>query len=140
MYTSSSFVINALTEYFIVSSTVLGKGLKVLPEGGYFQENDKVTLSCVSTTGQSGSTQVSWYKNNVIILSDNNDVFIDNDGSLTIMRFQSHDEGYYQCETNRGEYRQSPVVSVILFGKILNVGITIYIHSNNKLQYMFSLL
>ncbi len=56
-----------------------------------------------------------------MILSDNNDVIIDNNGSLTITRFQPHDEGYYECETYRGEFRQSPVVAVILFGKILDV-------------------
>ena len=99
----------------------LGKGLKVLPEGGFFRKNEKVTLSCVSTTDQSRPVPVSWYKNNVMILSDNNDVIIDNNGSLTITRFQPHDEGYYECETYRGEFRQSPVVAIILFGKILDV-------------------
>ena len=56
-----------------------------------------------------------------MILSDNNGVIIDNNGSLTITRFQPHDEGYYECETYRGEFRQSPVVAVILFGKILDI-------------------
>ena len=103
--------------------TVLGQGLKILPEGGYFQRHEKVTLSCISTSGQSRPWSrpilASWYKNNAIILSDNNDIIIDNNGSLTITNFQPRDEGYYQCESKRGEFRQSPVVAVILFGKIL---------------------
>ena len=100
------------------SSVILGKGLKVLPEGGYFQKNEKVYLSCVSTTDTSGPISVTWYKNNEIVVSDNDNIAIDNNGSLTIIKFQPHDEGYYLCETHKGEFRQSPVVAVILFGMI----------------------
>jgi hypothetical protein len=107
-------VINAIFS----CNTVLARGLKILPEGGYFKRNEKVTLSCISTTDQSNPALVSWYKNDAIIFPDNHDVIIDNNGSLAIAKFQPDDEGYYQCETRRGEFRQSPVVAVILFGKI----------------------
>lgn len=109
-----------LNKYFFL--TVLGKGLKVLPEHRYFKRNETVTLSCVSVTDQSRVTPVSWFKNHLHIFSDNYDVIINNDnGSLTIAKFQQQDEGYYHCETSRGKFRQSPLVAVILSGELLSV-------------------
>lgn len=102
-----------LINFFVERAFFVGRALKVVPAGGYFRQNEQVTLLCISTDEHHQPVPVIWFKNNLIIASNGSNVIIDDYRSLTIIKFQQEDEGFYHCETHQEKFFYSPVVPVI---------------------------